>query len=443
LDIFTAGMKHISIYSDTSSNRLKYTLELIFGGVLGVGHTITGDREKYIKENAIKINYSTRKLPSDVQIIPCGLLNEKDIRIQQIEVSTWNDLPVFFQTSSADIPFDLFSAVFYMVTRYEEYLPFIPDRHGRFKADQSLAFRENFLRIPIIDLWCIELAEKLHIVSRCPNIDAQKYQFQLTVDIDAPWNYKNKGFVFTVGSLLRDLTMLKFNQLAERWHVVTGKKPDPGDNYEYLDRIGERLKNPIIYFVLCRKRDTYDRNRSLNCLRFHTLLRHLDRNRTLGIHPSYASAGYAPFLTGELNFLENVLGRKIEKSRQHFLRLTLPITFRNLIDLGISEEHSMGFAAQTGFRAGIARPFAYYDLWQEKATSLMVIPFHVMDRTLLTYLNHTPEKAITEFEHYTRIIKSVGGTFVCLWHNDSMSDHGEWKGWKRVFERMIELNEGK
>jgi hypothetical protein len=54
-------------------------------------------------------------------------------------------MPVFCQRQIGDLPFDPLAATFYLVSRYEEYLPFIPDEHGRFPAKQSFAFSNGFL----------------------------------------------------------------------------------------------------------------------------------------------------------------------------------------------------------------------------------------------------------------------------------------------------------
>ena len=89
----------------------------------------------------------------------------------------------------------------------------------------------------------------------------------------------------------------------------------------------------------------------------------------------------------------------------------------------------MGYGTRTGFRAGIARPFYFYDLYEEKQTSLRIFPFQVMDRTLVSSMNHLPDDAIKEFKYYTEIIRSVGGHFIPLWHNTSLNDTYEWKGW--------------
>ena len=63
-----------------------------------------------------------------------------------------------------------------------------------------------------------------------------------------------------------------------------------------------------------------------------------------------------------------------------------------------------------------------------------------MDRTQLDYEKISTEDAIREYYYFTETIRDVGGEFVCLWHNNSISDEGEWQGWKKVFEEMIELN---
>ena len=139
--------------------------------------------------------------------------------------------------------------------------------------------------------------------------------------------------------------------------------------------------------------------------------------------------------------LSGVLGREITFSRQHFLILKFPETYRRLIESGITADYSMGYSSKTGFRAGIGRSYNYFDLMDNQETNLRIFPFQIMDRTLLSYMKLSPDEAIKEFEHYTGIIRNVGGEFICLWHNDSLSDRGEWKGWKRVFKKVIEMNQ--
>jgi hypothetical protein len=161
----------------------------------------------------------------------------------------------------------------------------------------------------------------------------------------------------------------------------------------------------------------------------------------VGLHPSYLSFDKPGELEKEYLTLCTVFTNKIKKSRQHFLRLKLPETYRGLIKLGICEEYSMGWNSQVGFRAGISRAFPFYDLQAGKETHLMVFPFVAMDRTLKDYLKLSSDIALEELKNLTDLTKKAGGTFSMLWHNDSLSDYEEWKGWRTVFEQALEYAE--
>ena len=38
-------------------------------------------------------------------------------------------------------------------------------------------------------------------------------------------------------------------------------------------------------------------------------------------------------------------------------------------------------------------------------------------------------------------VKAVNGTFILLWHNESLSDKKPWEGWKGVYEDIIDLGD--
>ncbi|MBN2521927.1 MAG: polysaccharide deacetylase family protein [Bacteroidales bacterium] len=431
----------VIIFCERITPRITYTLNIIFNEVLGIACEIINNREIFNQSKERKINYSKAKFANCFTIDPAGLLEQTGLTENKIEFGSWKNFPVFFNRPTGDMPFDLFSAVFYLVSRYEEYLPFQEDAFGRFEAKKSIASKGDFLHLPVIDLWCIELAKVLDICKSCKNIQEEKYKFQLTIDVDHAWVFKNKGLVYFTGGLIKDIVFLKFKKFHHRIQVLCNCLPDPGYTFDYLKEIQNKLSRQIKYFVLCSGKGKYDRNISAGNKNFQRLLKTLDNNSSIGIHPSYASNKSFNILEKELKCLSEILERKVEISRQHYLKLKLPDTYRNLIRLGIHEDYSMGFGSRTGFRAGIARPFYFYDLYEEKQTLLRVIPFQIMDRTLLSYLKYSPEQAEKEMEYYTTTIKSVGGTFVSLWHNDSLGNFGEWQGWRSVFEKMIELNQ--
>ncbi len=430
----------IVIYTPELSLRIEYAFKLVFSKVLGVEYTILTDLNTFINTEGGRINYSQNKLNGIIRINPSGLLEEKGIKNWNPSIGKWEKLPVIFADDNHPVPFDLFSAVFYLVTRYEEYLPFDPDPYGRFKAENSLSYKNGFLRLPIVDMWCKKLAEIVKIDNQCMNLSETNYKFRLTIDIDYPWLFKNKGWLYASGSLLRELIRFNFSQFLERLRVLTGYNPDPADTYDFISESWDKPDHPVQYFILCRHKGKFDPNRSMNRKVFHRLIQELDTTGRVGIHPSFVSRTSDNKLKQEISYLSGVLKRDIMSSRQHFLCLKFPDTYLNLIKFGIKEDYSMGYNSQTGFRAGIARSFNFFDLINNKETGLRVFPFQVMDRTLLSYMKLSPDEALKEFEYYTGLIRSIGGEFICLWHNDSLSDRGEWQRWKKVFKNMVETN---
>jgi hypothetical protein len=97
----------------------------------------------------------------------------------------------------------------------------------------------------------------------------------------------------------------------------------------------------------------------------------------------------------------------------------------------------MGYAEEPGFRAGIARPFYFYDLEQDVATNLKIIPFQVMDVTLYRYKKLDPQSSQELILKIISETRKVGGLFVSIWHNTSLLDNKECKPWRSVFETML------
>jgi hypothetical protein len=118
--------------------------------------------------------------------------------------------------------------------------------------------------------------------------------------------------------------------------------------------------------------------------------------------------------------------------------LNFPATYRNLINLDIADDYSMGYASQIGFRAGIADTFPFYDLDSDTATHLQIHPFAVMDGTLADYLQIHVDEALQKIKPLIDETKAVKGTFMSIWHNVSLSNQGKWKDWRNVYEEMIQ-----
>jgi len=193
-----------------------------------------------------------------------------------------------------------------------------------------------------------------------------------------------------------------------------------------------------IYFILLADYGPNDKNIPHNNRNFKSLIRRLSDYAVIGIHPSYASSLQPSLMVMETARLAKILKLEIEHSRQHFLKLSLPDTYRNLINNDILHDYTMGYAEVAGFRASICTPFPFFDLDQDMATNLIIHPFAVMDGTLFEYTKQTPEKATQTINELISEVKKVGGTFIPLWHNPTLNNEGEYKGWLDVYIRMVE-----
>ena len=143
----------------------------------------------------------------------------------------------------------------------------------------------------------------------------------------------------------------------------------------------------------------------------------MDEFSDVGIHPSYGSGDRVESVQKEIRRLEQILDRPICSSRQHYLKMSFPETYRTLIANGIEEDYSMGYSEVPGFRAGTCTPFKFYDLQANEPTNLTVYPFAVMDRTLNDHLKLSPEEAIERVSDLFAEVKAVHGTLVSVWHN--------------------------
>jgi hypothetical protein len=89
--------------------------------------------------------------------------------------------------------FDLFAAAFYLVTRYEEYLPFIADRHNRFEASQSVLFKHGLLERPLINEWAEDLKQTFSKTHAGLRARTASYQYKITIDVDQAFAFKTEA----------------------------------------------------------------------------------------------------------------------------------------------------------------------------------------------------------------------------------------------------------
>ncbi len=430
----------ILIYVQNITPRVSYIFHFIFNDILNVAYDLTSDKQKFEASELPRISYSETEIENTAQIIPHTLLFESGIKEQMIGVTEWKGTKVFFQTDSIlDVPFDLFAASFYLLTRYEEYLPHKNDSHGRFPAEEGLAFKNDFLEEPVVDQWAFLFADALKQHYPKLKIPERKFQFIPTIDIDVAYAYKYKGFGRTIGAFAKALVKFDFVDNLKRIKVLFGLEKDPYDRYDFFGKLHKRYNLAPFFFFLVGRYAQFDKNHSIRKKEYRDLIKKISTGAQVGLHPSYGSNLDFNALEEEVDGFSQIIGRKVEKSRQHFLKLTVPDTYRNLIKIGIREDYTMGFASKPGFRAGTCTSFHFYDLENEAQTLLKIFPFQVMDGTLNQYMKLNPEEAVKKIRKIVNSVKLVNGTFISLWHNESVGEQRDWKEWSGIYEEMLKI----
>lgn len=424
----------VLVLTDFESERLRYILDLMLSDLLGLEYIVVTEVPENIQSNFV-VDY--RENPEYGLTIPAGkLLHETDIR--PVEVNGRQNGQVFELLLDGDEKFDPLAAAFYLTSRYEEYLPHEPDAHERFSAISSCLHALDVLDRPIVNEWALWI--KAELINKYPSISfsPRKFEYLSTIDIDQAWKYKHKGLSRTIGGFVGDLTTIKAAKLYERCAVLSGLKQDPFDNFDLQHKWHDELGTKVQYFMQVGERGAYDKNQDAGIRQFRALIRQLDAKADVGIHPSYQSNYRKPYLEAELEVLQDILQRDVVKSRQHFLMHKMPNTYRNLLELGITEDHTMGYSTYIGFRAGIAAPFYFYDLNREEYTDLKLIPFCFMDITPMHYMGKNLEESRKVASHMINKVEQVGGMFCTLWHNESLSDSERWKGWRPLYRHILE-----
>jgi hypothetical protein len=53
-------------------------------------------------------------------------------------------------------------------------------------------------------------------------------------------------------------------------------------------------------------------------------------------------------------------------------------------------------------------------------------------------LRTSPEQSLSMIKKIIDNVKLVDGHFISLWHNETWSEYKEWKGWSKLYEKMLE-----
>ena len=427
----------ILVYTHKISSRFNYIFRHIFNGILQTEVKFTTKIEEFIAYNGPKFSYSPKALGNEFHITPHPILFQQGIKHQFIQFSFWNDVPVFFQTENSDIPFDIFSASFYLLSRYEEYIPHRRDKHMRYFHKDSVLSLQGILNQPVIEIWTQHFKDILS--QRFPglNFENRKFYFEPLINVSMARLYKHKAFLRNIFGGLRDLFHFKFKLFWLRQKTMFGKQKDPYDTFDRILQLKKKYRHPLTFFHLLSPYSQFDHNISRNNKTYQTQLKYLADYADVGILTSYYAMEDEEMIENEVKFLEKIIHKPIQKVRAHFNRIKIPQTYHYYIEAGLTKDYSMGYNAKIGFRAGTSIPFYFYDIENETQTPLLVHPTVVSDIMLRYLYKLTPEKALEIIIQQGEQIRKYGGNFHPVFHNFILSDLDFWKKWNQVYIQTI------
>ena len=423
------------IFTHQVTNRLTYTAKQIFEKILGVEIGFTTKVEDFIKHSGPKMTYSKQPLQNEFFIRSNDLLFEQGINDLEVKISDWDGIPCFFSSGDkSTIPFDVFSASFFLLSRYEEYLPHVKDSVGRFPVKESIAYQNNFLELPVVDLWAYKLLEVLKL--RFPDLESREknYRFTSIINVTTSHAYAMRGIARTIGGFLLDLGNFKFRNVWERFSVILRLKKDPYDNFFELVDIHKKFPIKTMFFFQFAKHSAHDKNVSTNNNRFRNLIKSVADYSVVSLSTSFVSTLDKNVLREEKKQLGNLINRPINYARLRYNKVNVPATYRNLVETEFTDDFSMGYTHEIGFRAGTCTPFYFYDINTEVRQPIKIHPFAMHDYALVNY--KTKDEVFEKMDRVYRLVKQVKGDFILVFSNELLGRKQQ-LDWMELYQFML------
>lgn len=424
------------IYTHKITPRFSYVMKQLFTRILGIEISFTTKVEDFIKHSEAKITYTKQPLQNEFFVRSNDLLFEQGINDLEITVRDWGGTPCFFSAGErSNIPFDIFSASFYLLSRYEEYLPHVKDNHGRFPPKESIAYQQKFLQLPVVDIWAYKLLERLK--DRFPDLEykRKRYQFTSLVDVTTSHSYAYRGIVRSVAGLFYDLGSLKLKRVFERLRVWLYPDKDPYDNFSLIIDLHKKYHIKSIFFFQFATYSTYDKNVSPNKNKFRFLIKSIADYSKIALSASYSSFNNIELLKKEKKNLSGVINRPIDASRMRYNRVDLPQTYRNLVEAEFTDDYTMGYTHEIGFRAGTCTPFYFYDITLEIQQPIRIHPFTLHDYALVNFKNK--EEMLHQVDFLYKQVKKVNGDFTIVFSNELLGGALHKVDWKVLYITLL------
>jgi hypothetical protein len=310
----------------------------------------------------------------------------------------------------------------------------VKDLVGRFPLKESLAYEHNFLKQPVVDLWAQKMLNLLKDRFPALEVAPKKVRYTSVIDVPVSHSFANRGLIRSGVGLLLDLFSLKFKRIGQRLAVLMKLRQDPYDNFSKLIEVHKRYKLPAIFFFQFAQYSRYDKNISTENNAFVHLIKSVADYDTVSLAASYSSFTNIDLLKVEKDNLSNVINRPVNYVRLRYNRVDVPETYRNLVTAEFTDDFSMGYTHETGFKAGTCTSFYFYDIPQEVQQPIKVHPFAAHDYAFIKCTSE--EEVFEELDRLHNVVRAVNGHFITVFSNELLGTEGK-LDWLELYSKMI------
>ena len=426
------------VYTQKQTSRLDYSFKHICTRILGLQVSFTSSIEAFIAHQGPKLSYGKQPMGNELFIQSHGLLFQQGFEDLDISVVPWEDSIGFCGVGEKSaLPFDVFSATFYLLSRYEEYLPHVKDELGRFPPQESLAFREGFLNQPVIDIWAYRFWDALKV--HYPDLDnvSREYNVHHIVEASRPFEFSQRGFLRNFTGFCQDLFRLRLKRILLRSRVLLYVRKDPYDTFTWIINASKKNGAKLSVFFLLGEGFSYTEDLNTKRKKVKLLVKQVADYTHVGLIFSFHSLLDALRLKREKKQWEELIHRSLQNTMSDQFKVGLPNTYRNILELEVRRDFSMLYDSGIGFRAGTCTPFLFYDLDYEIKTPLVVHPVCGNTKSLYDLKEDDQRIAI---ESVVEEVKKVNGTFSLVFSNRDFTSEKENRWWKEFFSKNV-MNE--
>jgi len=154
----------------------------------------------------------------------------------------------------------------------------------------------------------------------------------------------------------------------------------------------------------------------------------------IGLHGSYYSATDEKRLVNEKAILEDVLGKRVEKIRQHWLRYEERIT-PVLHNKYFKYDSTIGWNDRIGFRSGCANRYRPYNHNKQEPFDYMVTPQVIMDSVIFDYEAERIELQANKELLMIKKIQALKTSHISIsWHQRVCNDDYRWHN---LYEKIL------